>query len=162
MPVQNYTINTRDAVAGELYGLQQTRADIQTSFAEVQMGFGLALARGAKSRGVKLGHDAGVVLAISLRQINREALTRPSDGSIAFLVNDAIPSLYSGRVNVQVKDAGAVTRGQAPFIDDATGEFYVATAVGRTQAKNILWGVDATHAAGDITHVNIITGALPA
>lgn len=154
MPVQDYKINTRDALAGQLYGLQQTRADIQTVFAEEPIGFGVACKVGAGNRGVLLGgtpHVAG----ISLRQIDREALNRPSDGSIVFRKGDTLPLLSDGRINVAVADAGVMVRGAKAFVDAVTGEFAVA---GDVECTNVVWGTSGTVAAGDIVHV-VITNA---
>lgn len=155
MPMQEYNINTRDAVAGSLYGLQQTRADIQTVFAEDAIPFGVAVKIGAGERGVLPGADE-IVLGIALRQIDREADKRPSDGSTSFKTGDTLPLCQEGRVNVMVNDAGTMVRGAAPFVESATGKFFIAAGAGRVAAKNVTWGISGTRAAGAIEHVVVM------
>lgn len=156
MPVQQYNINTRDALPGQLYGLQQTRADIQTAFVEdaAGIGFGVACKVGVGPRGVTLG-GAAHVAGISVRQIDREPLTRPSDGTVVFKKGEALPLLSDGRINVKVATAGAMVRGAAVFVNSTTGEFGVT---GDVECTNVVWGVSGTVTAGEVTHV-VITNA---
>lgn len=156
MPVQEYKINTRDAVVGSLYGLQQTRADIQTVFVEntAGIGFGVAVNIGAGERGVVLG-GAAHVTGISIRQLDREALTRPSDGTVVFRKGDALPMLTEGRINVKVGDAGNIVRDAPVFVNTLTGEFFIAAGTDRVKCTNVVWGLSGTRAMGDIEHVRI-------
>lgn len=160
MPVQAYNINTRDAVEGQLYGLQQTRADIQTGFAEDAdgVGAGKAVQYGAGERGYKKGSAVAHIAGITIRQIDREAVKRPSDGTIVFRKGDTLPVCSDGRVVVKVMDAGAIVRGQKVFVHQANGTFHVATGAGLVKASNVVWGVKKTVAAGDLLHV-VITNA---
>lgn len=162
MPVQDYNINTRDAVVGQLYGMQQTRADIQTGMASAEIEFGQALQNDPLSpRGVKPGMDplTGKILGVALRQISREAKTRPSDGTVAYKVGEAIPVLQDGRVMIEVADAGQISVGQFPYVDNNTGKFYIATSTGRTLAGNVTFCTNQTVVAGDVVAVNV-TNAL--
>ncbi|CAC9972278.1 hypothetical protein [Aeromonas phage PVN02] len=156
MPVQQYKINTPDALPGQLYGLQQTRADIQTAFVEDAdgIGFGVACKVGVGPRGVKLG-GAAHVAGISVRQIDREPLNRPSNGTIVFKKGEALPLLSDGRINVRVAKAGTMKRGEPVFVDAATGEF---GATGTLKCTNVVWGLSGTVAMGDVVHV-VITNA---
>lgn len=156
MPKQDYNINIRKALPGQLYGLQQTRADIQTAFVENAegIGFGVACKVGSGARGVALG-GAAHVAGISVRQIDREALNRPSDGSIVFKKGDTLPLLSDGRINVEVNVAGTMVRGAAVFVDDATGKFGVS---GGTKCTNVVWGTNGVAAKGEVHHV-VITNA---
>lgn len=156
MPVQQYNINTRDALPGQLYGLQQTRADIQTAFVEdaAGIGFGVACKVGVGPRGVTLG-GAAHVAGISVRQIDREPLNRPSDGTIVFKKGDTLPLLSDGRINVRVAAAGTMVRGAPVFVDEVTGEF---GATGTLKCTNVVWGMSGVVALGDVVHV-VITNA---
>lgn len=160
MPVQEYHINTRNEVEGQLYGLQQTRADIQTGFAEDANGipFGKAVKVGAGPRGFLLGAAGAHVDGIVLRQIDREAAKRPSDGTVVFRKGDSLPVCSDGRVVVKVMDAGAIVRGQKVFVHQANGTFHVATGAGLVEASNVVWGTGKTAAVGDLVHV-VITNA---
>lgn len=165
MPAQSYTINTGDGYEGQLYGLQQTRADIQTGFAENDGGisFGKAVAVGTGERGVVLGAsgaDAAVVhiAGISVRQIDREAATRPSDGTVVFRKGDTLPVMSDGRIVIKVADAGACVRGARVHVEKTTGKFFTAAGTGRVEAANVSWGVNKTAALGDLVHV-VITNA---
>lgn len=156
MPVQSYNINTRDAVAGVLYGMQQTRADIQTFFCEAEVGFGRAVQDGTLPKHVIPGAEAHV-LGISLRSMNRMNQDLPStDGFVTYLVGDAAAICMDGRVNVRVEGAGGVVRG-APAYILPTGKF-TPVATGAVQATNVVWGETKTLANDDITHV-VITNA---
>lgn len=156
MPVQNYNINTRDAVAGVLYGMQQTRADVQTYFAEADIGYGRAVKAGAGAKGIVAGGDAHV-MGIALRSVNRENLSRPStDGFVTFVAGDAVPVCSDGRVNVNIEASGAVVRG-APAYVLPNGNF-TPVATGATLCTNVVWGETKTLGVDDITHV-VITNA---
>lgn len=160
MPVQDYKINTRDAVEGQLYGLQQTRADIQTGFAEDAdgIGFGKAVQYGAGERGYKKGSTAAHIAGITIRQIDREAAKRPSDGTVVFRKGDTLPVCSDGRVVVKVTDAGQAVHGAKVFVHEVNGTFAVAASADHIEASNVVWGVKKTVAAGDLLHV-VITNA---
>ena len=160
MPVQSYTINTRDAIAGQLYGMQQSRADIASAFVETGagIGFGLACKVGTGARGVELG-GAAHVAGISVRQIDREAATRPSDGTVVFRKGEALPLLKEGSINVKVADAGTMVSGAVAHVNAATGEFSIA---GGTATTNVTWVLNGTVAAGDIVPVRITNADLNA
>lgn len=160
MPVQDYKINTRDAVEGQLYGLQQTRADIQTGFAEDTdgVGFGKAVQYGVGERGYKKGSALPHVAGITIRQIDREAAKRPSDGTVVFRKGDTLPVCSDGRVVIKVLDAGQAVHGAKVFVHKVDGTFAVAGTANHVEASNVVWGVNKTVAAGDLLHV-VITNA---
>lgn len=159
MPVQNYTINTPDATAGQLYGLQQTRADIQTGIIETEDGinFGTAVSHGAGHRGYVVGSTAAHVAGITVRQIDREASKRPSDGTVVFRKGEAAPILSDGRIMVKVKDSGEMKAGALMFVN-AKGELALATADGFVKTSNVALVLNGTVVAGTIIPV-VITNA---
>ena len=158
MPVQNYSINTGDGYEGQMHGLQQTRADISTGYADDAISFGKAVSVGTGERGVKLGGDV-LVHGISVRQIDREAATRPSDGTVVFKKGDTLPILHDGRIVVKVADAGQADRKAAVFVNTKTGQFAVAAATDFVEAKNVRWAISKTVEAGALIPV-VITNAL--
>lgn len=160
MPVQDYKINTRDAVEGQLYGLQQTRADIQTGFAEDAngVGFGKAVQYGVGERGYKKGSAVAHIAGITIRQIDREAAKRPSDGTIVFRKGDTLPVCSDGRVVVKVTDAGKAVHGAKVFVHKVDGTFAIATSGNHVEASNVVWGINKTVTRDDLLHV-VITNA---
>ena len=160
MPVQDYSINTKAAVEGMLYGMHQTRADIQTAFAEeLGISYGKAVKNGTTDRGVLLGVDGTHVLGVVLRQDIREAATRPSDGTYVIGLKETIPMLQDGRFTALIVDGGAITRGQQAYVDSVTGKFYVAAGANRVLATNVTFSHNLTLAAGEITDL-LITNAV--
>ena len=160
MPVQEYSINTKAAVEGQLYGLHQTRADIQTAFAEeLGITYGKAVKNGTTDRGVLLGVKGSHVLGVVLRQDIREAAKRPSDGSYVIGLKEAIPMLQDGRFTALIVDGGAIKRGQQAYVDSTTGKFYVTAGTGRVLASNVTFSHNVTLAAGEITDL-LITSAI--
>lgn len=140
MPLQEYTVNTRDAIEGQLYGLQQSSASIMSGTADNAISFARGVSQGAKDRSVLLGQptltDADKVrlLGVSLRQVNREQEVRAGDGTITFAIGTEIPVLRRGQVNVKIKDSCAV--GGAVHMDKVTGMFYGAAGAGLVQVVN--------------------------
>lgn len=135
MPVQNYSINTRNAVAGQLYGLQQTRADIQTRMAGEVLDFGVGIADAAATDSRAVTAATGGKVAITLRQINREQETRPGDGNVKFKVGEALPALFDGRVVVHVADGAAGTKGA--LLHCTAGVFQVDSGTPANATTNV-------------------------
>ena len=115
MPVQNYVINTPDQVVGQLYGQAQdhnVHTGLLDSTANIAH-WGAALLMGATDNEVKVG-GAAHVYGVLVRQQNKEAALRPSDGSIAFAEKDLVGVLKDGFILVQVEEA--VTKGDAAHV----------------------------------------------
>ena len=74
-------------------------------------------------RGCKLGGVAGALYAISQREYNHEAATRPSDGSTVYNVTESVSLIRQGYLYVQLTGAAAVAIGDALSIDSVDGEF---------------------------------------
>ncbi len=109
-----------------------------TGIAELATGFGLALKRGTDPREVAVGHVAGNVLGISLREANHEALTRPSDGTTEYAITQSVSMMREGYINVEVTVRAAV-EGAFLNVVDLTGEFTGGTAVaGETLSVNVV------------------------
>lgn len=133
MPLQNYSINTPDAVAGQLYGLQQTRADIQTRLAAEPLDFGIAVtdAEGVSDRSV--APAAGGKVGITLRQINREQATRPGDGTVQYATGESVGVLFDGRVVVAIADIADAKKGDLLNVD--AGQFVVGSGTATTNVR---------------------------
>lgn len=161
MPLQDYNINTRDAVAGSLYGLSYTNSVRHTYInagAEL-IPFGVAVQRviGEDRQcalGSALAADAtGLIAGFSIRQVNREQEVRPGDGNISYALKSDVGVLHDGYMNVLLK-AGAAVQGAAVHIDVTTGEIHGAAIAGTTaQATNVVF--DSNGLVGSIVRVNI-------
>lgn len=135
MPVQDYNINTRNAVAGQLYGLQQTRADIQTRIAAASIGFGLGIVDAAATDSRSVSLATGGKVAVSVRQINREQDTRPGDGNVSFKAGEALPALFDGRIIVHVEDGAAGDKGA--LLHCTAGVFQVDSGTPANATTNV-------------------------
>lgn len=151
MPVQEWRINTREAYAGEQYGLATTNSQRLTYNAEEDMlNFGLAVVQGTAANQVKpgIGED-GTVLGITMRQINLESATRPGNGTVNIKAGWPLGVMISGPIMVKLvtaitdKDIGV----------SATGQFG-GVGAGYTKATN-LTALRYPAAAGDVVPVMI-------
>ena len=156
MPVQQYTINTRDEIAGVLYGMQQTRAYIDSAKVTAPLEYGVGVKR-VNEREVAPGFITGngdfKLFGISLRQNTTESDFRPNTGASKYAVGSIAPICRDGVVNVIAKEATTV--GDRVYIDTATGEFYAVAGAGKELATNVVW--DSAVAAGAVGRVVITT-----
>ena len=171
MPVQDYNINTRNAVAGQVYGLNGAAAKIIESWELVEnvdandtLAYGepvLRTAARACSNFVGVVADQDVA-GFAVRQVHREINSRATLGSTTFdnesgyKINDTVAVLRFGAIQVEVAEA-VVTGGDVFF--DPTGRTYQATATTPTayQLTNCVFDGDA--ASGEIVVVRILTVA---
>lgn len=153
MPVQSYEINIKGEVAGQLYGMQQSRAQIDSGKITVAAAaFGVAVKKvNTGEKDVAVG-QAGANLAIygiTLKQQQVESDFRPNTGAALYPVGFIAPILRDGYVNVIAQDA--VTNQGAVYVSSTTGLFYGATGAGRVKASNCVW--DVTVGAGAVGRV---------
>ena len=154
MTIQTFKMYTANGYEGELVdsGPRVIQTGVLTS---ASVGFGKALARDITvDRGVKLG-ASGNIFAISQREYNHEAQTRPSDGNdFNYLINESVSLIRDGYVRLLVTGAAAVA-GTLAATDDATGAFVGGSAgAGQTQTTNVVW--EETGIVGDIIKARII------
>lgn len=137
MPIQDYNIYTGKGYAGDLY--DSAPRVTQTGRVEAaSLGFGLALTKGTADKDVVVGHDAGVVFAISMRELNHEAANRPSDGVTTYVEGESASILREGFILVEVTERAAVA-GELANVVDATGAFAggAAAGAGETASANV-------------------------
>jgi len=138
MPIQDYNIYTGDAYKGQESDASTPRVN-GTGFAEAETGFGLSLQRGTAEGQVLVGHATGNVFAISLRELNHEAATRPSDGTTNYTINQSVSYMREGYVNLEVTGRAAVA-GVKANVSDGIGEFTGGAAgAGETASLNVTW-----------------------
>lgn len=142
MPVQNYNINTRDAVVGQTYGLMHTMT-IHSGVVEGSgVAAGLAVQRGATDRSCAAGGGgAGDVFAMCVLQQVKEASLRPSDGTVDYVAGDVVGLLREGFINVAAGEA--VSAGDSVYVNDTTGVLYKSTGTGRTLSTNMVFETSA-------------------
>lgn len=151
MPVQDFNINTGRAAAGDVYGLAFTNSQRLTYNAEVaQSAYGLAVQKGAKAKTCKVGHVAGEILGITMRQNVLESKTRPGDGTISIPAKQPLAVMLEGPINVVAKTA--ITDEEVGI--SATGEFGKADGTTYIKATNVK-AIEYPVAAGDVFAVMV-------
>ena len=153
MPIQSYNIYTDRGYAGDQCD-STTGVTKQTGIIEnTSMGFGLAVKPGTAERQILLGHTAGVVAGITLRELNTEAANKPSDGTAVFKQTESLTYMQEGFIYVEVAVAAAVA-GAYLNVNDTTGIFTGGTATGGHTASTNVKAVQGG-AVGDVIKVRI-------
>ena len=153
MPIQDFNIYTARGYAGELVdsGPRVVGTGILVGS---DVGFGLGVKRNSTvERGVELGSAANV-FAISQREYNHEADTRPSDGTTSYKVTESVSIIRQGYLYVLLTGAAAITAGAALHIDGVTGEFTKDAVAGNIVATTNVFA-DEAGIAGEIIKVRI-------
>lgn len=151
MPKQDWSINTGNAYAGEVYGLAFTNSQRLTYSTDAEMTkYGLAVQQGAASNTIKVGHDTGAILGITMRETKLESKTRPGDGTILIPKGQPLAVMLDGPI--MVKLVTGIT--DANIGISATGEFG-GVASGYTKAVNVK-PLKYPAAAGDVIPVMVV------
>ena len=164
MTIQNFNIYTANGYEGDLVdsGPRVVQTGVLTS---ATAGFGKAMVRDAAvERGVALGSpeiDASSttnVFAISQREYNHEAGTRPSPGNdTVYNITESVSLIREGYLYVKLTDHAA-TAGEALVVEELTGLFVGgAVAAGTVAGESVALNVFADEAgiAGDVIKVRI-------
>jgi len=137
MPLQTYKLYTGNAYKGQMAYSSEHHVVVKGTLEDATLDFGVSLKRGVGAVGVAAGHETGNVYGVSLREINHEAATRPSDGTTFYNLKDSVSVMREGTINVLVT-ARAAVRGVKVNVVDVTGEFTGGAAgAGETQAVNM-------------------------
>ena len=156
MPVQDYNINTRNAVAGQTYGLSYSIAPMSWTV-DFTAAFGAPVVRSGDRTATDttgLTADTAFFLdGITIRTVNHEQNSRPGDGLVAYSVGDVAAVLQEGQIQVLVEDAFVVEG--LVYVEEATGKWFAANAAGRSQALNVRF--ESSGAASSIGLVRIAT-----
>jgi hypothetical protein len=168
MPKQDFNINTRDSLVGNLYGISYTNSVRHTYSNKMaapglaaDIAFGLSVAQSDEDRWCVLGTGATtadpiVVLGVSIRQINREPDSRPSAGNISYHDNEELAVLRDGFITVMAEEAVAV--GARVYVDNATGTFWgAADGVNRALSTNMRWASSTTGASNATLEITSAT-----
>lgn len=131
MPIQDFNIYTQNGYAGDLVdsGPRVVQTGILTTPGGA--GFGLALKRDISiDRGVALGVEGTSpqpVFAISQRELNHEAGTRPAkkdvDGTWKYSEGGSVSYIRQGYLYVKLTGATGVKAGFVMNVKTTTGEF---------------------------------------
>tara|TARA_R110000772_G_scaffold85880_1_gene180201 strand:+ start:62 stop:538 length:477 start_codon:yes stop_codon:yes gene_type:complete len=154
MTVQNFSIYTAKGYEGELVdsGPRVVQTGILTS---ATAGFGKALVRDASvERGVALGGSANV-FAISQREYNHEAGTRPSTGNdTVYRITESVSTIRQGYLYVLVGGDTAVVAGEVMHVDTVTGVFSKSAVAGNVVATTNVTA-DESGLVGDIIKIRL-------
>lgn len=144
MPTQNFSIYTQNGYEGDLVdsGPRVVQTGILTS---AEVGFGKALKRDTSiEKGVAVGGLANV-FAISQREWNHEAGSRPSTGNdTKYYETESVSIIREGYLYLKLSGATAVTAGQVLHVNTVTGEFTKVAVGGNVVATtNVVAEEDA-------------------
>lgn len=164
MPTQTFNIYTANGYEGDLVdsGPRVVQTGVLTS---TNAGFGKAMERDTSvERGVSLGStEIGAtsttnVFALSQREYNHEASTRPSSGNdTLYLETESVSLIRQGYLYIKLRDHAAIA-GEALVIEEATGIIVGGTAgsgtvAGESVALNVF--ADEAGIAGDVIKARI-------
>ena len=165
MPIQDFNIYTAKGYAGDLVDsaprVVQTGILVANASGVSDAGFGLAMLRQVTGtlieRGVELGGAANV-FAISQREYNHEAGTRPAKagvaGTWAYHEGESVSLIREGYLYVQLSGATGIIAGDPLHVDTVTGEFTKEAVAGDIVATTNVVAEEAG-IAGDIIKVRI-------
>jgi hypothetical protein len=154
MTTQSFSLYTKNGYAGDL--VDSAPAVKQTGIlTSASVGFGKAVKRDTSvERGVAVG-GAAKVFAITAREYNHEAGTRPSTGNDTFyLVTESVSLVREGYLYVLLGGAVAVSAGQVLHVDTVTGVFSKTAVAGNVVATTNVVAEEAG-IAGDVIKVRI-------
>ena len=154
MTIQNFNIYTAKGYEGDLVdsGPRVVQTGVLTS---ATAGFGKAMNRdGSVERGVALGGAANV-FAISQREYNHEAGTRPSTGNdTKYLITESVSLIRQGYLYIKLTGATAISAGEVLHVDTVTGLFTKVVVAGNVVAcTNVVAEEDAI--SGDVFKARI-------
>ena len=154
MTIQAFNLYTANGYAGDLVdsGPRVIQTGVLTS---PSVGFGKAVKRDAAvERGVAIGGAANV-FAISQREYNHEAGTRPSTGDdTKYLVTESVSLIRQGYLYIKLDGSTAISAGDTLHVDTATGEFSKDAVAGNiVEATNVI--ADEAALAGEVFKVRI-------
>ena len=155
MTVQTFSIYTAKGYAGDLVdsGPRVIQTGVLTS---TSAGFGLALTRdaGTVDKGVALG-GAAKVYAITQREYNHEAGTRPSTGNDTFYYeSESVSTIRQVYLYIKLDGSTAIAAGAALHVDTVTGVFSKDSVAGNIVASTNVTAEEAG-LAGDIIKVRL-------
>lgn len=154
MTVQNFSIYTAKGYEGELVdsGPRVVQTGILTS---ASVGFGKAVDRNINvERGVEAGSGANV-FAITQREYNHEAGTRPSAGNdTVYKITESVSLIRQGYLYILNTGSTPVIAGSLLNVDSVTGLFTM-DAVGGNIIATTNVTADESGLAGDIIKVRL-------
>ena len=154
MTIQNFNIYTAKGYAGELVdsGPRVVQTGILT---DATLDFGVAVKRDTSvKKGVAKGADDGKIFAISQREYNHEAATRPSDGSTSYLQTESVSLIRQGYLYIELGGSTSITAGEVLHVDNVTGVFSKESVAGNVIAtENVV--ADEDGIAGEIIKVRL-------
>ena len=154
MTIQAFNLYTANGYAGDL--VDSGPRVVQTGILEsASVGFGQAVQRGTAGKQVLIGAAAGPIFAITQREYNHEAGSRPTDGTdFNYLITESVSLIREGYLYIKLTGATAINAGEVLHVDTVTGEFTKAAVAGNVVATtNVFADEDAI--TGDVFKVRI-------
>ncbi len=169
MPVQTFELYTANGYAGDLVDsgprVIQTGILVPNAAGVKEAGFGKAMLRQVTGtlieRGVELG-GAAKVYAISQREYNHEASTRPAKkgtGAWAYRETESVSLIRDGFLYLELDGSAGIAAGAALHVDTLTGNFNNdATSSTNLECTNVF--TEEAGIAGDIikARINLVAG----
>tara|TARA_R110000850_G_scaffold16634_2_gene51572 strand:+ start:80 stop:559 length:480 start_codon:yes stop_codon:yes gene_type:complete len=157
MPIQDFKLYTLNGYAGDI--VDSGPRVVQTGIlVGADAGFGKALSRNAGAeRGINLG-SAPTVFAISQRELNHEAGSRPSTGNdTVYKATESVSIMRDGYIYIELVGGPVVAAGNLLFVNAATGTFSGdATDVGGVHVESTNVIADEAGIVGEIIKARII------
>lgn len=159
MTIQSFDLYTANGYAGDLVdsGPRVIQTGVLTS---AEVGFGKALKRDATvDRGVAVGSVDGDVWAISQREYNHEAGSRPSNGDdTKYYETESVSTIRQGYLYIRLSGTTAIAAGEALHVDTVTGEFTKDPVAGDIVACTNVFAEEANSApsGSDSSKLNVI------
>ena len=164
MTIQTFNIYTSNGYEGDLVdsGPRVVQTGVLTS---ASVGFGKAVDRDSSvERGIAVGSpeistsSTTNVYALTQREYNHEAGTRPSTGDdTSYLINESVSIMREGFIYIKLVDHAAVAEEALVFVEAtglcAGGTAAAGTVAGESVALNVF--AEEAGAAGDVIKARI-------
>ncbi len=153
MTIQSFNIYTQNGYAGDL--VDSGPRVVQTGILEsASVGFGKAVKRGTSGKQVLVGGEANL-FAITQREYNREAGSRPTDGTdFNYLETESVSLIRQGYLYLKLAGGVSISAGDVVHVDTVTGEFSKDAVAGNVIATtNVVADEDAI--VGDVFKARI-------
>jgi len=154
MTIQSFDLYTANGYAGDLVdsGPRVIQTGVLTS---ASVGFGKALSRDTSvDRGCAVGGGT-TVYAISQREYNHEAGTRPSTGDDTYYYEtESVSMIRQGYLYIKLEGSTAISAGDSVHVDTVTGVFSKDSVAGNVVAATNVTAEEAG-IVGDVIKVRL-------
>lgn len=154
IPVAANRFKPARGIAGHWANMEEDNA--RSGFAESEFVPGTPLMKGAAEMGVLPLTTTNRFIGIALGGVTMNG-TPATDGTPKFAVGDILGVADMGCVFVTA--GGAVTEGQTPFYDPATGKYHGTTAAGRLPLPTCEFDENGSDGQATALRIRVLPGA---